>query len=380
MTEAQGTAVEHRPPARAGLAARTAALLRLARWLGPWADEGAAPAVQTERHVVEARTPEERPFEMVVLRPARRRAHGALLLVPGLHHAGPDDPRLARFAAIMAHSGVLVASPLLPDFARLRLDPRLITDTERAFDALLARPDRPPGRPGVMSISFGSLAALRLASHPRYAEQISGVLTFGGYAIWQNAMRFCLSGPDGTPLDPVNWPVLFIDCIDRLPGVTDAERLLAAWRGFVVDTWGRPWMKARDQYVPIAERWAESVAPADRTLFMQGCCAAPGGEALIERAIVDIGDSRDFLDARPHMRQGLRAPLFCVHGADDDVIPVTEAARIAEACGPDHPVKVLVTGLYGHSGQQRPTLRDSAREVRTLISILVAIRSITSGS
>lgn len=357
---------------------RAGALLRLARWLGPWADEHAAPRVERDRLTVAPDAPGDRPFEMVVLRPARGRMIGALLLVPGLHYAGPDDPRLDRFAAIVAHAGVLVASPLLPDFARMRLDPRLITDAARAFEALLALPDRPPVPPGVMSISFGSLPALRLASDPRYADQIAGVLTFGGYAVWQNAMRFCLIGRDGAPLDPVNWPVLFLETLDRLPGVVDAERLATAWRGFMVDTWGRPAMKAPDRYGPVAERWAEAVDPADRRLFLQGCCAAPGGAALIEQAIADIGSSRDYLDARSHLR-GLRAPLYCVHGADDEVIPVTEAPLIAAACDPAHPVEVLITGLYGHTAQQRPTLRAAAGELRALVGILRAIRAIVSG-
>lgn len=344
---------------------------RLAWWLGPRAG-APAPAVAREDVALPASAPDERPMRAWVFTPRGRRPSGSLLLVPGLHPDGPADPRMTRFAAVLAHAGLMVFAPFLPDFCALTLDPRLMHDTARAFDALCARADRPPGRPGVMSISFGSLPALRLASDPARAARIGGVLTFGGYADWQTALRFALSGGDGVPHDPLNRPAVFLNLLDGLPPLADRARVEAAWRGFVAETWGRPEMKAADAWPAVAARWAEAVHPADRALCRQTFGLDPGAEALAEAALARRGRPA-WLDPRPALA-GLRAPLHVVHGRDDDVIPHTEAALLAAAAPPGHPVRVRLTGAWGHTGRAGGALS----EVAATVGILRALRGVAT--
>ena len=77
-------------------------VLSLARWLGPWAGERRVPSGVT-RDAIDV--PGERPFEAWRYQPASRRPIAAVVLVHGLHYAGPADPRLDRFARILAASG-----------------------------------------------------------------------------------------------------------------------------------------------------------------------------------------------------------------------------------------------------------------------------------
>lgn len=138
-------------------------------------------------------------------------------------------------------------------------------------------------------------------------------------------------------------------------------------------TWGVAAMKEPGRYEEIAQGIAPELPPELRTLFLQGCAAAPGGEDLCEAALAQ-GDPRPWLDPRPFLHE-LRAPISIVHGRDDDVIPVEEQARLVSAM-PDHvQMNVYATGLYGHSErggalQLLSLIPGAVREGKTLLAML----------
>lgn len=359
--------------------------LGLAYWLGPWThDEGVPPGVATEDVSVPPSPSASRPMRARIYRPTRRTAEGSLLMVQGLHYLGADDPRMDRFARIVAASGVVVVAPFLPDFAVLRVVPALIDDTRRAFDYLEALGDRPPGRPGVFSISYGSMPALRLVADPAYADRVGGLCTFGGYANFKDTIRFCLLGGDGLEHDPLNRPALFLNGMDYLDGVPDdREPLDTAWQRFIHETWGRPEMKEPARFEAVARRLAEELPEEQRELYLMGCHAAPGGAevgaAIVERA----GHDWDYLDPRSHLST-LRCPVRVIHGRDDDVIPYTQAQKIIDALPPSVDAQLWLTGLYAHTGsaglrhliQDLPVLYG---EMRSMLGILLAIRGVATG-
>lgn len=337
---------------------------RLARWLGPWAAQDRHPPVRRAeaRGAVRAR----------VYTPVGRSARGSLLLLPGLHPQGPDDPRLDRFAAVLAGAGLHVHAPFLSAFQALRLAPGLVDEAHGALDDLLAAPDRPPGRPGVFSISFGSLPALRLAAER--ADDLRAALLFGGYADWRRAMIFCLTGGEGVAHDPLNRPVVYLNLLDALPGVPpDPAPLVAAWRRYIDATWGRIEMKAADAWPPVARALAADLPESLRPLFLEGCgvdCA--GVTPRLTEALAAAGD-RSYLDPAPALAAD-GAPVYVVHGADDDVIPHTEADALWTALPPARRAGRHITGLYGHTGAAGGhgplTL---ARELAAMTGILRAI-------
>ncbi len=358
-----------------------AGLAELAYWLGPWTSDDGVPAdVRTEEEQVPPAlgAGAGRPMRARIYRPTRRAAQGSLLVVQGLHYAGPDDPRMDRVARILAASGLVVYAPFLPDFAALRVAETLVTDTARAFDRLEALPARPPGRPGIFSISFGSMPALRVAADPERSSRVGGLLCFGGYADFRETIRFCLCGGEGLPHDPLNRPAVFINIVDDLEGTPDdPSQLLAAWDRFVRRTWGRVEMKEMARYAPVAEEIAESLPEEQRALFLQGCDVLPGGEEIGVAALERAADRFAYLDPRPHLST-LRCPVYVVHGRDDDVIPYTQAEKIRAALPAHIHSRVLLTGLYAHTGGTGllSFLRKARlvpTELRSMIGILQAI-------
>lgn len=341
------------------------AMAILARWLGPWADSGRAPDVDiTDDQLDELRVRIYRPH-----RPTGR----TFAIAPGLHYAGPDDPRMDRFCRILAAAGHLVVAPFIPDFLALAPSERAKRDFLRVLRAMPRWSSRwSPSRPVVFSISFGSLLAFAAAAeHPALVERL---VVFGGYADLRQTLAFCLTGelPSGrrAARDPLNQPVVLMNLIDLIdPPAVDRAAVLLHWRRYVERTWGRPEMKAPERFAAVAMELLDEVPPSVRELFLVGIGVTPGARELALAALERF-DARA-LDPAPYLPH-VRGPVTLVHGVDDDVIPFEHSHALAAALrGAD--VHVHVTGMYGHTGAAGVRVRDGARELSTMLRVLRAL-------
>lgn len=332
----------------------SASVSRLARWLGPWSGPRNVPSeVLREELALASPRGGGTSLDAFVYRPRTRALGGSVLLVPGLHYLGPRDPRFDRFARILADAGYLVLAPLLPSYLRLTVVPSVLDELETALDALLVHPLRPRDvRPGMMSISFGSMPALRVAA--RRGEELASVLVFGGFADFRRTLRFALRGEGERANDPLNAPAVVTNLLPFLgpaQGIADEgekERLRLAMLAYCGRTWGRPEMKVDRAYVPVAESIARELEGPLRALFLRACRVEPGIEPIIEEALGRAGDHFDWIDPRPHFAS-IRPPVTLVHGVTDDVIPFEESQTLLAALAPHTETSLHLTGLYGHT-------------------------------
>ncbi|UJR82113.1 hypothetical protein [Sandaracinus amylolyticus] len=349
--------------------------MHLLRWLGPWTDGALVPPAIARRELTVRDG--ARVFPATVWRPEDEPPTGSLLLVPGLHFLGPRDPRFDRFARVLARSGLLVLAPHLPDFTQLVVGRDLVGDTERAWEALLALPDRPRGKPGVFSISFGSMPALRLAS--TRGDEVGSVIVFGGFADFRRTVRFALSGDGTRANDPLNAPVVFINLVEHMDvAPEDRELLRATWRRQCERTWGKEENKRPEVYQGVARELALELPAHLRELFLAGARAAPGTDAIGLAALERSQGAFDWVDPRPHFH-GLRCDVELVHGTGDDVIPHDESAALLAAMPSHVRARRHLTGLYGHTAKGKGVAelareaRAAVDEVRSLVGILGAI-------
>ncbi|MBA3463334.1 MAG: alpha/beta hydrolase [Deltaproteobacteria bacterium] len=329
---------------------------RLARWLGPWADPRAAPNVPTEDASVDQ-------IRVRIYRP-RGTPRRTYLIAPGLHYAGPDDPRMDRFCRILAAGGQLVIAPFIPSYLALTPNARAIADFETVFRAL---PRWSTQKPIVFSISFGSLLAFALAA--KHGSAIDHLVIFGGYADFDETLQFCLTGTlssgRAAPRDPLNQPVVLINLLPHLePPCADPDAVVSAWNAYIHATWGRPEMKARERFTAAA---AAIAVPAHvQALYDIGIGVAPGATELALSALTRFDSSA--LDPMPYLPR-ITNRVELVHGVDDDVIPYEHSHALAKQLV-NADVRVHVTGLYGHTGAQRPKLSDAVRELVTMVRVL----------
>ncbi len=81
----------------------------------------------------------------------RARAAATVLLVPGIHSMGIEEPRLTALADDLAGAGVKVMAMALPDLQAYRITPRATDVIEDAVTWMSARPDlAPDGRVGIV--------------------------------------------------------------------------------------------------------------------------------------------------------------------------------------------------------------------------------------
>lgn len=350
----------------------TAAFARLVYWLGPWAEHERPSHIHREAR--QQALAGGRTMTTYEYAPTAGPL-GVYVVVPGLHPDGPDDPRLDRFCRILAATGFLVVAPCLPDHLALRVRPTAVDDLAIAVDLACARAKRLAlPRPALFSISFGSSPAIGVAAQPTRRDALSGLVLFGGYADFERTVRFAITGEPGrVKPDPLNPPAVFVNVLPYLDVPDDDARLLeTAWLTMVQRTWGKMELKAEGALVPFGDAIARTLPEHLRELFLLGCGLRAGGLALVDRALTRGRAAFAHADPRAQLAH-VHAPVVVVHGRTDDVIPWTEAPRLFESLPPAHPGRLLITGLYGHTGVALPSPGELAREAKTMLDVARAM-------
>jgi pimeloyl-ACP methyl ester carboxylesterase len=298
----------------------------------------------------------------------------AYVIAPGLHFAGPDDPRLDRFCRVIAAAGFVVVAPFLASYVSLRIVPSAIVDLESVVLATHAR-FAELGRPAIFSISFGSWPAFEVAA--RNHDSVDGVITFGGYAEFESVARFCIDGvmhdergAHQMVCDPLNRPALFLNIAHHLETEATVE-LGRAWTELCHRTWGNMELKLPGRLDPFIDAIEASLPPAHRALFRVGAAGLDQSGELVEAAL-ERGRA-EFACVSPRIALAqIRCPVVICHGLEDDVIPWGEATKLHRALG-HAPVRLHLTGLYAHTGAGPLKLTAVAREATTLLAIASAI-------
>ena len=354
----------------------------LLRWLGPWTPDEKAPK-GIRRETLTVKRPSGGTFKTWVYRdsPSPKRS---LLIVPGLHFLGPEDPRFERLSKVMAKAGYLVLCPFLPDFLELRVNKTLASDLRASFDALRSHPDCPQGPTGIFSISFGSWPATQLAAalSEEQPDDIGKLLLFGGYLNFTDAIRFSICGAEGRPRDPLNQPAVYLNVIDTIEGAPeDPKALCEGWMEYMRRTWNNESMKLPENHLPVADEVRQTLPDEVHTLFDIGVGSIPGGWKVATEAI----ERADFswLDVGPAAAR-INCPVTVVHGREDDVIPVEQAALLSASLSSSSKVQTYITGLYAHTGsasifkKAKEQLRLLPNELRSMVGILKAMSELNT--
>jgi dienelactone hydrolase len=289
-----------------------------------------------------------------------------LVMVHGVHHLGMDEPRLMRFARSMASTGIVVLTPDVRELADYAIDTSSI-DTMGAAAIVLGK--RLPWAPtvGLMGLSFAGGLALLTASDARYAGSIAYVVAIGAHDDLGRVSRFFATGrieqADGTtltmhPHDYGPLVLVYAHAGDFFPSedVPVAREVLRLWLWEQKDD-------ARKREVTLS---AGSKAKLDALLDGKI-------DTVAEELLHDV-DAREgaMKDVSPHGHiDGVRAPVFLLHGASDNVIPSSETLWIARDLSPDTPRSVLVSRLIGHVELEgEPTAGERWAAVHFLAGIL----------
>jgi dienelactone hydrolase len=299
---------------------------------------------------------------------ARRRT---VLLVPGLHPAGIDEPRLVALARQLTASAFTVVTPDIPDLSRFAITPAITDAIEQAAgwladDAALA-PDR---QIGLMGISFSGGLSVVAAGRPSLAGRVAFVFAFGGHDDLPRVLRYLCTGTEPMPRREIRLSTDVADAVVRRPhdygvavillGVADrvvppaqVEPLRAAVRRFLwashLDRIDRP--QAEREFAALRDVAAHLPQPSATLL---GYVNDRDVVHLGARLLPWVGFYGEAPALSPSRSPQPSVPVFLLHGMDDNVIPAVESEYLANRLRGHAPVRLLLSGLISHAEPDQP--------------------------
>ena len=282
-----------------------------------------------------------------------------IVLVPGVHAAGIEEPRLVGFAREIAGMGHPVLTVELPDLVHYSITTRTTDMIEDAVDWSLQRPELRgrDGRVGLLGISFGGGLSIVAAGRPSIRDRVDFVMAFGGHSDLPRTLRYLCTGvqPDGAVRPPHDYglAIVLLGAADRVVPAAQVQPLrdailsfLEASRLAMVDQ-----AKAA-QELEHAKQLAATLDEPSRT-YMQYVNArdvARLGPVLLPH-VSHLGGEPALSPARSPLPKG---PVYLLHGTDDNVVPAIESTllgRDLDARGIR--THVLLTPLITHAEVDR---------------------------
>jgi pimeloyl-ACP methyl ester carboxylesterase len=289
-----------------------------------------------------------------------------VLLVPGVHAMGIDEPRLIALSNELAATGLGVATMELPDLAQYRFTPETVDTIEDGARWLSTRRDlTADGTIGLMGISFAGGLSMVAAGRPSIRDRLAFVFSFGGHGDLPRVLRYLCTGleplrpedPSGTPAHvrpPHDYgvAVILVGIADRMVPPAQVEPLRRGIVTFLTASQLDPIDKAKAAAVFEEARAIGAQLPEPAASLMKAVNArdVKGLGARLLRVLegVDYPDSLSPAHSAPP-----RAPVFLLHGADDTVIPSVESLLLAQHLQGKTAVRTLLSGLITHAEVDR---------------------------
>jgi len=286
----------------------------------------------------------------------------AVLLVPGVHAMGIDEPRLTGLSNELAATGLAVLTMELPDLAHYQFTTRTVDIIEDGARWLAGRQDvATDGRIGLMGISFAGGLSMVAAGRPALKDRLAFVFSFGGHGDLPRVLRYLCSGIE--PLKPGDPPgttphfrqphdygvaVILVGIADRIVPPEQVEPLRHGIVTFL--TASQVDLVDKSRAAPIFEDARRQAAALPEP-------AASLMKSVNDRDVKGLGarllptlDRLDFPPSlSPEESAAPSAPAYLLHGIDDTVIPSVETLLLAHHLEDKTKVKTLLSGLITHA-------------------------------
>jgi hypothetical protein len=288
----------------------------------------------------------------------------SVLLIPGIHSMGINEPRLTALAKDLAGSGVMVMTLALPDLQQYQLTTQSTDVIEDAVSWMAQRSNlAPDGRIGLIGISFAGGMSIVAAGRPFIRDRLAYVLSFGGHANLPRVLRYLATGeevnvPGVKTMPPHDYGVAVILHQFADQGIVPAEQIAPLRKGIETFLYASQLtlvdMNQANATFETARQYAKTLPEPARTYmtYVNDRNVKKLGPALLpylgERGVDSPTLSADRSSSVP------AAPVFLLHGSEDTVIPTAESVLLA-AYLRSHGVEVhlLISELITHAEVDR---------------------------
>ena len=304
-----------------------------------------------------------------------------VLVMPGINSRGIEEPRLVALAGDIAASGFTVMAMSLPDLQKYTITPRATDVIEDAVAWMAARRDLPgAGAVGIVGVSFAGGLALSAAGRETVRDKVAFVVSLGGHGDIRRVMRYLATGeaPPAPGLEahpPHDYAVAVVlyGLADR--GVVPLDQvpaLRAALETFLLAS--QLTVVSQEQAKPVFARAREmtTALPEPSRTYMQHVNDRAVGTLgpVLARHLVQHGDDDPALS--PELAPPPTAPVFLLHGRDDNIIPAAESVLLGNRLRAEGvTTRVLLSGLLTHASvNPAASARDAWELVRFWADVL----------
>ena len=260
-------------------------------------------------------------------------AQKLLIVVPGVHGGGIDEPRLDRFARRMAATGLTVLTVPLPDLRVFAITGRSTDVIEDVVKwALGPTTTLPSESVGLVGASFAGGLAIVAAGRPSIADRLRVVVSIGGHGSLERVLDYLSTGtlPDGTPRPPHDYGVSIVAlaAVPLLVPPGQAPRLTGGIRAYLeasVDE--TPEQAEARRLLSFARAEADEMPEPSHSImrWVNDHDVEALGRVLQPHIGALAADPR----LSPERSPLPTAPIYLLQGTEDNVIPSSETPRLA---------------------------------------------------
>lgn len=299
-----------------------------------------------------------------------------VLLIPGVHRDGINESRLVGLAEDLAATGFGVLTVAAPDLQKFKITPQVTDVIEDAAKWTADQPQyRTDGSIGILGISFSGGLSIVAAGRDSIRDRIAFVMSFGGHGDLARAMHYLTSGEvlgdlasakrssavlgaDHVGVHPPHdygLAVVLLNLADRVVPADQVEPLVRGIDGFLLASSLQVTEPAKAG--PIFDemkKYQETLPEPARTYMQYVNDRAVDKLGPILLPIADsLKDHPSMSLLSPERATPPAAPVFLLHGVDDNVIPSVETVLLAEHLKGKVEVHGLLSGLITHAEVNR---------------------------
>lgn len=299
-----------------------------------------------------------------------------IVLLPGVHRDGIDEARLVGLAEDLAATGYGVLTIAAPDLQRFKVTPQVTDVIEDAVAWSAGQPTyAPDGRVGVLGVSFSGGLAIVAAGRDSIRNKVAFVMSFGGHGDLARVMHYLCSGQvlgdierakkssavlgaghvSVHPPHDYGVAVVLLSLADRVVPADQVEPLSRGIDGFLLaSSLALTDTAAATRTFASMREYAETLPEPSRTLMTYVNDRAVDKLGPILLPIADALKDHPAMPAlSPERAAPPTAPVFLLHGVDDNVIPSLESVLLAEHLTGKVEVHGLLSGLITHAEVDR---------------------------
>ena len=299
-----------------------------------------------------------------------------VVLIPGVHRDGIDESRLVGLAEDLAATGYGVLTIAAPDLQKFKITPQVTDVIEDAVRWTSEQPQfQTKGKIGLIGISFSGGLSIVAAGRESIRDRVAFVMSFGGHGDLARAMHYLTSGQvlgdlesakrssavagaDHVSVHPPHdygLAVVLLNLADRVVPANQVAGLARGIDGFLLASSLAVTEPAKA--IPVFEEmktYQETLPEPSRTYMKYVNDRAVDKLGPVLLPVADgLKDHPAMPSLSPERATPPSAPIFLLHGVDDNVIPSVETVLLAEQLKGKAEVKGLLSGLITHAEVNR---------------------------